>query len=48
MTETIPLKLKLLICYKRTKQGVWFYTEHNFKVFIPNKIFDRVKQHKEW
>lgn len=41
MTD-INLKLKQWSCYEVTPKGCIFYTERDFKVFVPNRILKKV------
>ncbi len=39
--KTIELNLKKWGCYDITKKGIWLYTEHDFKLFVPKSIVKR-------
>lgn len=36
------LKLKSWGCYEINKRGVWFYTDNNFKMFVPKNIIRKL------
>lgn len=41
--RNINLKLKEYGTYIITKKGVFFYTEHGFKIFVPKKVINRIE-----
>ena len=40
--KDITLRLKEFGSYSKTIKGVFVYTEHRFKIFIPNKILNKM------
>lgn len=42
MEKNINLTLKTFGCYQKTQKGVFFYTSHGFKIFVPIKLLKQV------
>ena len=42
MIKDLPLKLKNFGCYQTTEEGVFFYTEHNFKIFVSKEMIETI------
>ena len=42
MDREISLKLKEWGTYRVTPMGAFLFTENKFKIFVPNKILDKI------
>ena len=38
----LNLRLKPYGCYSKTSKGVFLHMDHDFRVFVPNKILKKV------
>lgn len=45
--KEIRLDLKKFSCFEVNNLGVFVFTEHDFKVFIPNGILERINDTKK-
>jgi hypothetical protein len=43
MEKEITLRLKSYGCYSITSRGVFFYTEHGFRIFVPKEIIKKLE-----
>ena len=48
MIPEIKLKLKCFGCFEVVDTGVYFYTEQNFKIFVPTYMLENISKYDKY